>query len=110
MTIKLNDKKTNIKKQLEHIERVKERQRKMILIKLECPYCHFNSNLLNIKRHLNTKRCHKMKALFLTTATEEQQKTEYKFNVFINDNINKLKNPDTDNEDENQPPNTSPHN
>jgi transcription elongation factor Elf1 len=104
MSIKLNDKRTNNKKRLEHIERVKERNIKLKNISLECPYCHYNSNLLNIKLHLNSKKCQKMKALFLTTATEEQHKTEYKFNIFINDAINKLKNPDTDDEDENQEP------
>jgi hypothetical protein len=109
MSIKLNDKRTNNKKRLEHIERVKERNIKLKNISLECPYCHYNSNLLNIKLHLNSKKCQKMKALFLTTATEEQHKTEYKFNIFINDAINKLKNPDTDDEDENQePPNHNP--
>ena len=108
MSIKFNDKRTNNKKRLEHIERVKERNIKLKNISLECPYCHYNSNLLNIKLHLNSKKCQKMKALFLTTATEEQQKTEYKFNIFINDAINKLKNPDD--EDENQEPEQEQHN
>jgi hypothetical protein len=108
MTIKLNNKNINNKKRLEHIERVKERNIKLKIISLECPYCHNNSNLLNIKIHLNSKRCQKMKALFLENASEEQKKTEYKFNIFLNDTINKIKNPDTDDENENQPPNTSP--
>ena len=110
MSINLNDKRINNKKRLEHIERVKKRNIKLKNISLECPYCHYNSNLLNIKLHLNSKKCQKMKALFLTTATEEQQKTEYKFNIFINDAINNINKPETDdeNENENQPPNHQP--
>ena len=110
MSIKLNDTRINNKKRLEHIERVKQRNRNLKNISLECPYCHYNSNLLNIKLHLNSKKCQKMKALFLSTATEEQQKTEYKFNIFINDAINNINKPETDdeNENENQPPNHQP--
>ena len=77
-------------KKKDHLNKMKERNANLKSVSIECPFCGASSNLLNIKGHLNSKKCKQMKALFLENATTDEEKTaDYRFNKFIIESIKK---------------------
>lgn len=80
----------NDSKKKDHLNKMKERNANLKCVSIECLFCGASSNLLNIKGHLNSKKCKQMKALFLENATTDEEKTaDYRFNKFIIESIKK---------------------
>ncbi len=87
-----NQIKMNENKRIEHLNKVKERNALLKPVLITCPFCSITSNLLNIKTHLKSKKCIQQKAFFFENAiTDKEKRTEYEFNFFINDCIEKTR-------------------